>query len=318
VGLHDHFGGQFRARDAEVFAAVRASAASPQEVWAAAPDAAGAPAWKQVSNLNPQVVRYTLGETRELRWQAPDGLELRGQLVLPVGYQEGQRVPLIAWVHGGPAWLWMHGFYGASRQPAQLFANHGYAVLLANPRGSTGWGVGFTEANIGDFGGRDYDDIIGGVDHVIAQGIADPDRLGIAGWSYGGFISAWAITQTDRFKAASVGAGIVNWRSFHGVAEIGSWDAISLRADPYELGGIYDQRSPLTHIRNARTPTLILHGADDNIVPASQSYELFRALKDQGVPTELVIYPREPHGFRERAHNLDRLRRYLDWFARYL
>jgi dipeptidyl aminopeptidase/acylaminoacyl peptidase len=265
-----------------------------------------------------QLCSLALGETRVLRWQGSDGMAMQGLLILPVGYQEGQRVPLITWVHGGPAWLYTHSFYGAGRYPQQMFAGAGYAVLLANPRGSAGWGVEFTEANIGDFGGCDYEDIIAGVDHVIALGIADPARLGIGGWSYGGFMTAWAVTQTNRFKAAMMGAGICNWRSFHGVAEIGTWDQISYRASPYEQGGRYDSFSAIHYVDRVTTPTLIVQGADDIIVPVGQSYEFFRALKDHGVPTELVVYPREPHGFRERGHNIDRLRRFLAWFQRYL
>nr|HRC78066.1 S9 family peptidase [Kouleothrix sp.] len=271
-----------------------------------------------VSSVQPLAGQHALGATRRLRWRARDGNSIEGQLILPVGYREGQRAPLIVWVHGGPAWLWMHGFYGAGRLAPQLFAGAGYAVLLPNPRGSIGWGVAFTEATIGDYGGHDYQDIIDGVDHLVALGIADADRLGIGGWSYGGFMSAWAVTQTDRFKAAIMGAGICNWRSFHGVAAIGAWDRIGLRADPFASGGRYDERSPIHYVHNVRTPTLILHGDSDTIVPPSQGFEFFRALKDRGVPTELVIYPREPHGLRERAHNLDRLRRYMAWFKRYV
>jgi dipeptidyl aminopeptidase/acylaminoacyl peptidase len=274
--------------------------------------------WQQRTQFHSQLCGLALGETRVLRWRGSDGMAMQGLLILPVGYQEGQRVPLITWVHGGPAWLYTHSFYGAGRYPQQMFAGAGYAVLLANPRGSAGWGVEFTEANIGDFGGCDYEDIITGIDHVIALGIADPERLGIGGWSYGGFMTAWAVTQTNRFKAAMMGAGICNWLSFHGVAEIGTWDQISYRASPYEQGGRYDRFSAIHYVDRVDTPTLIVHGADDIIVPVGQSYEFFRALKDHGVPTELVVYPREPHGFRERGHNIDRCRRFLAWFQRYL
>ncbi len=274
--------------------------------------------WRQLTDLHPQAAELALGETRVLRWRSADGLEIQGLLILPVGYQAGRRVPLITWIHGGPAWLYTQGFYGAGRVPHQMFAGAGCAVLLPNPRGSVGWGVPFTEANIGDLGGRDFEDIMAGVDHVIDLGIADAERLGVGGWSYGGFMSAWAITQTDRFKAAMVGAAITNWRSFHGVASIGTWDQISYRADPYEQGGRYDQFSPIHYVDKVTTPTLIIHGENDPIVPVGQSYELFRALKDRGVPVELVVYPREPHGPLERMHNLDRLRRYLEWFMRHL
>jgi dipeptidyl aminopeptidase/acylaminoacyl peptidase len=335
VAFDERFSSRHIARATGAIAVLREDAARPQDIWFAqgigdrgwgmealsATPSTQHPspgAWRQLTHFHPQAGDLALGETRELRWQGSDGMPIQGLLILPVGYQAGQRVPLITWVHGGPAWLYTHCFYGAGRYPQQMFAGAGYAVLLANPRGSAGWGVEFTEANIGDFGGCDYVDIIAGVDHVIGLRIADPDRLGIGGWSYGGFMAAWAITQTQRFKAAMMGAGICNWRSFHGVAEIGTWDRISYRASPYEQGGRYDRFSPIHYVDRVSTPTLIAHGTDDIIVPVGQSYEFFRALKDHGVPTELVVYPREPHGFRERGHNLDRFRRYLEWFQRHI
>jgi dipeptidyl aminopeptidase/acylaminoacyl peptidase len=273
--------------------------------------------WRQLTRIQPPADDLALGETHVVRWRSDDGLEIQGLLLLPASYREGQRIPMITWIHGGPASLYTLGFNGAGRG-LQLFASAGYAALLPNPRGSTGWGVPFTEANIGDFGGHDFEDIMSGVDHVIALGIADPARLGVGGWSYGGFITAWAVTQTERFKAAIAGAPITHWRSFHGVAEIGTWDQIAYRASPYEQGGRYDRFSPIHYVDQAKTPTLLIHGQDDTIVPVGQSYEFFRALKDHGVPTELVVYPRESHGPRERAHQLDRLRRYLEWFQRYI
>jgi dipeptidyl aminopeptidase/acylaminoacyl peptidase len=338
VGFSESAGSRYIARDTGAIAVLREDATRPLDLWLAEPTNDQRPTtndeeegslvvgrsslvdleWKQLTQFHMQLRSLALGETRVLRWQGSDGMAMQGLLILPVGYQEGQRVPLITWVHGGPAWLYTHSFYGAGRSPQQMFAGAGYAVLLANPRGSAGWGVGFTEANIGDFGGCDYEDIIAGVDHVIALGIADPARLGIGGWSYGGFMTAWAVTQTNRFKAAMMGAGICNWRSYHGVAEVGAWDQISYRASPYEQGGRYDHFSAIHYVDRVTTPTLIVHGADDIIVPVGQSYEFFRALKDHGIPTELVVYPREPHGFRERGHNIDRLRRFLAWFQRYL
>ncbi|MEO7908264.1 MAG: S9 family peptidase [Roseiflexaceae bacterium] len=344
VAFGESASSRYIARDTGAIAVLREDAARPLDLWLAEPQelrvagwelGAASPVanpassvlsrqssvlsdWKQLTHFHPQLGGLALGETRVLRWRGSDGMAIQGLLILPVGYQAGQRVPLITWVHGGPAWLYTHSFYGAGRYPQQMFAGAGYAVLLANPRGSTGWGVDFTEANIGDFGGCDYEDIIAGVDHVIALGIADPERLGIGGWSYGGFMTAWAVTQTNRFKAAMMGAGICNWLSFHGVAEIGTWDQISYRASPYEQGGRYDRFSAIHYVDRVITPTLIVHGADDIIVPVGQSYEFFRALKDHGVPTELVIYPREPHGFSERGHNIDRFRRFLAWFQRYL
>ena len=296
------------------WAFIRDDSTAPPELWML--DAADT--WHQLTHIHGEVETMALGETRTVRWSAPDGTPIQGLLILPVGYREGQRVPLVTWVHGGPAWLSAHGFYGTGRYVQQSLAGRGMAVLLPNPRGSVGWGRAFGEANIGDLGGADYGDIMAGVDHIVALGIADERRLGIGGWSYGGYMSAWATTQTARFAAAIVGAAIINWRSFHGTASIGTWDAISYRASPFQIGNVYDSFAPIAHVANVSTPTLILHGSDDTIVPVTQGYEWFRALKDRGVPVELVVYPREPHGFMEHPHVLDRSRRYIDWFVQYL
>ncbi len=312
VRFDETLDGSYLAADGTL-AVVREDANSPADVWVWR-----AGEWQQRTHLHPQLAGLALGETRLLHWQSPDGLAVQGQLLLPVGYVEGQRVPLVVWVHGGPADLFTRGFYGAGRYMMQIFAGMGYATLMTNPRGSTGWGAAFLEANIADFGGGDYQDIVAGVDYVIGLGIADAERLAIGGWSYGGFMAAWAIGQTQRFKAALAGAAITNWRSFHGTADIGAWDQISLRATPYAVGNIYDQRSPITYAAQITTPTLILHGQNDIIVPASQGMELYRALCDHGIPAEMALYPREPHGLQERAHILDRSRRYIAWLKKYL
>jgi dipeptidyl aminopeptidase/acylaminoacyl peptidase len=202
------------------------------------------------------------------------------------------------------------------------WANHlaarGFAVFMPNFRGSTGWGIEFAESNLGDMGGKDFEDIMAGVDALIERGIVDPKRLGIGGWSYGGFLTAWAITQTSRFKAAVAGAAITNWLSFHGTSYLNRWDEIHYAANPFERGGVYDKFSPMNYIANATTPTLILHGEKDLDVPVSQGHELFRALKDRGIDTEMVIYPREPHGVGETPHVKDLITRLCDWFERYV
>jgi dipeptidyl aminopeptidase/acylaminoacyl peptidase len=159
-------------------------------------------------------------------------------LIRPVGYVAGRAYPLITWFHGGPTSVYNARFYG--NHTVGLLAATGFAVFLPNPRGSVGWGRAFAEANVGDLGGKDFGDILAGIDHLVEQGIANPDRLGVGGWSYGGFMTAWAITQTSRFKAAVAGAGIASWRSFHGVSHLTAWDAIHLAADPYELDGAFD------------------------------------------------------------------------------
>ena len=315
VAFGEDYDSHYLANDGTI-ALVRSDAQTPQELWVGR-DQSGAPEWQQLTHVNSHADGLALGETRTVRWQAADGLELQGILILPVGYEPGQRVPLVTWVHGGPAWLYTHSYYGGGRG-LQAWAGADMAVFLPNPRGSVGWGVPFLEANIGDFGGADYTDIISGIDYLIAEGIADADRLAIGGWSYGGFMAAWAIGQTTRFKAAIVGAAIINWRSFHGAAHIGLWDRISLRADPYAQGGVFDTRSPIRYVAQVATPTLIVHGADDRIVPVDQGYEFYRALKDHHVAVEMVVYPREGHPIGERLHQLDRLTRYLDWLTHYL
>jgi dipeptidyl aminopeptidase/acylaminoacyl peptidase len=172
---------------------------------------------------------------------------------------------------------------------------------------------------MGDMGGKDFQDIIAGIDYLVQQGTADPNRLGISGGSYGGFMTSWAVTQTERFKAAVECWGITNWVSFHGTSTLHKWDAIAYKADPYEANGAHRQFSPLTHIKHAKTPTLILHGELDQIVPVSQGYELFRALRDHNVESELVIYPREGHGpLLERKHLIDASMRIMEWFEKYI
>jgi dipeptidyl aminopeptidase/acylaminoacyl peptidase len=197
-------------------------------------------------------------------------------------------------------------------------ASAGYAVFLPNYRGSTGWGLAFAEANLGDMGGKDFDDMMLGVDSLVAAGIADPARLAVAGWSYGGFTAAWAVSQTDRFRAAVMGAGISHWLSFHGKSCLADWDAIHYAASPYERGGTFERFSPLTHHDQLSTPTLILHGENDQDVPVEQAYLFYRTLKDRNVPVELIVYPREDHAVKERAHQLDMSRRVLAWLERYL
>jgi dipeptidyl aminopeptidase/acylaminoacyl peptidase len=197
-------------------------------------------------------------------------------------------------------------------------AEAGYAVLMPNPRGSAGRGQAFARANLGDMGGGDLQDILAGVDALEAAGVVDGARVGIMGGSYGGFMAAWAITQTDRFRASVAMAAVTNWLSFHHTTNIGRFDELFLDADPYAPGSDYFDRSPVVHARRVTTPTLVMHGERDLCVPVSQGQELYQALADAGVPTELVLYPREGHGWREREHQLDGFRRIREWFDRYL
>lgn len=304
-------------RAGETVAMLRMDPASPTDVWIAPLEGDSLADWRRLTRLHPRTEEWEVGPTQTLRWTAPDGSSIQGLLALPPAYREGARVPLVVIVHGGPADLHAYSF---ATWWTPLLAARGMAVLLPNPRGSTGWGTAFVEANLGDMGGADWGDIMAGVDHAIARGIADPDRLGIGGWSYGGFMSAWAVTQTDRFKAAVMGAGIADWRSFHGGTNIPTWDALfygapGRPADPYDLSGPYARFSPLTHIDRVRTPTLILHGERDDCVPVGQGYQFLRALRDRGVPARLRVYPRARHGPTERAHARDIALKAVDWFA---
>jgi dipeptidyl aminopeptidase/acylaminoacyl peptidase len=201
----------------------------------------------------------------------------------------------------------------------QLLAANGFAVFQPNIRGSTGYGHDFLVMNREDWGGGDYKDVIAGVDYLIEQGITDADRLGIGGWSYGGYMAAWAVTQTDRFHASVSGAPMTDLASEYGTesASINAYDTWYL-GTPYENLDIFTQRSPVTHVKNTRTPTLILCGENDVTDPIGQCQQFYRGLKRYEVETELVIYPREGHGIREEKHQVDRLQRYLDWFKKYL
>jgi len=318
--------GQARfARAGDTIAALRQDTAHPVDLWTARLKGDHLGEWRRVTHLHPRCDAWDLREARTLRWRAPDGTAIQGLLALPPDVSsEAPRgpLPLVVLVHGGPAGLTAHTF-GAGGPWTRLLTARGFAVLMPNPRGSVGWGTAYTEANLGDMGGADFGDIMAGVDAAVAAGVADPARLGIGGWSYGGFMTAWAVTQTDRFKAAVMGAGIADWRSFHGVSNIPTWDALfygspGQPADPYEPAGPYARFSPLAHVGRARTPTLILHGEKDECVPVGQGYQFLRALRERGVPSAMTVYPRAGHGPRERAHQKDAATKAVDWFARYV
>jgi dipeptidyl aminopeptidase/acylaminoacyl peptidase len=268
--------------------------------------------WRSASALNGELALPELPECRELSWRAADGLEIEGLVVLPAG--EGPH-PAVVKVHGGPtaAYWWSFPHMGDVDLAAA-----GYAVFLPNPRGSAGRGQAFATANLGDMGGGDLGDILAGVDELVAQGLVDDDRVAVMGGSYGGFMAAWAVSQTDRFRASVAMAAVTNWLSFHNTTNIGRFDELFLDADPYSEGSDYWHRSPVVHARRVRTPTLVMHGALDLCVPVSQGQEMYQALAAAGVPTELVIYPREGHGWREREHQIDGDRRIREWLDRHV
>ncbi len=299
------------------FAAVIEDLTHPAEVFVG-DGVGGQVAWRRLTAISQPRLGVTLGEVRSISWQTADGLTLQGFLALPPGAKaRAEPLPLVTLVHGGPTGA-VRFDYQVGRW-ARVLADAGLAVFVPNYRGSTGWGLDFAESNVGDMGGRDFEDIMAGIDSLIAEGIADADRLGICGWSYGGYMTAWAIGRTDRFKAAMAGAAITDWRSFHGRSYLHTWDRKHYGdSDPYDADSAHARFNPFANIRAITTPTLFLHGELDWDVPVEQAYFMYRALKDLGVETQLVVYPREPHGFTEYAHRLDMITRIRDWMVDHL
>lgn len=275
-------------------------------------------AMRQLTHHNDELRTRTLGETRIIKWKNPkDGLEIEGLLTLPVGYKPGTRVPLVTFVHGGPASRFDQGFLGylGHIYAPQVMAANGFAVLRPNPRGTGGYGPAFRAANRNDWGGMDWLDINAGIDEAVRLGIADADRLGLMGWSYGGFMASWSIGKTERFKAISIGAPVVDLQSFHGTTDIRDFIPSYFRGLPPEL---LLEHSPLWHLRKIAAPVLIQHGEADERVPTSQGIMLYRRLQELGVDVTLVTYPRTPHVPREPRLRLDVARRNVAFFSRLL
>jgi dipeptidyl aminopeptidase/acylaminoacyl peptidase len=287
------------------------SATTPPELWLW--DQKNSP--QQVSHLNDSWKQFTLNAPEFYKYKSFDGLVIEAALLKPAGADAKNKLPLIALIHGGPTSNWQDSI----EVWGQLLAARGYAVFYANIRGSVGYGQKFIEMNRGDWGGGDFKDVMWGVKDLIDRGIADPSKLGIGGWSYGGYMAEWAVTQTNDFKAAVSGAGLSNLISEYGSEEHPSYDEWFYGV-PYESDSLvrYLNSSPFTQLRNAKTPTLILQGDADTTDPLGQSQELYRGLKHYGVETRLVMYPREPHALREEKHLLDRLNRMLAWYETYV
>jgi dipeptidyl aminopeptidase/acylaminoacyl peptidase len=257
---------------------------------------------------------FALAKAEAITWKGADGWTIEGILTYPLEYQAGQKVPLILQVHGGP-----HGRYSKTFSTGtQIWAARGYAVLQGNPRGSSGRTLEFSSANVKDWGGKDFQDIMKGVDHVIALGVADPDRMGVMGGSYGGFMTFWTVTQTDRFKAAIGHAGISDWYSFYGQTDIPNLLEFGFGGDPWETKRVYEKYSPIEFAANAKTPLLITHGEQDRRVPISQAEQYYRTLKKMGKTVEFLRYPREGHGIAEPRHRIHLDSEQEAWFARFI
>jgi dipeptidyl aminopeptidase/acylaminoacyl peptidase len=259
---------------------------------------------------------YHLPRQEIVTWTSPDGTAIEGVLTYPLDYQEGQRCPLIVQIHGGPKSRATVVLQAYSMPP--VWSAEGYAVLQPNYRGSEGYGNAFAIASRRDLGRGDFADILTGVDHCIAQGIADPERLGIMGGSYGGFLTNWAIGHTDRFRAAISLFGIFHLQTDYSNSDLSRWDTDYLGAAYWEDPEIYHRLSPGSYVQQIKTPTLILHGDEDTNTFISNSKELYQALRQRGVTTQFVHYPREGHGLQEPNHRLDEIRRCLAWMDRFV
>jgi dipeptidyl aminopeptidase/acylaminoacyl peptidase len=298
------------ARDGKTSALVRQSFEHPPEIWTGEIGS-----WKQFTNANREI-HPSWGQGKSLHWKS-DEFTIQGWLLYPRDYEPAHRYPMIVSIHGGPA---------ASRKPSwsrggsdtSLYSADGFFVFYPNPRGSFGQGETFTRANVKDFGYGDLRDIMSGVDLILKTLPVDKDRLAVMGGSYGGYMTMWTVTQTNRFRAAVAIAGIANWQSYYGENGIDQWMIPYFGASVYDDPAVYAKSAPITFIKNVKTPTLIMVGERDRECPPPQSFEFWHALKTFNVPTELVIYENEGHGFRQPGHRLDAAKRTAAWIRKYL
>lgn len=273
----------------------------------------------QITHFNDEFARIPTGRTERINWKSKDGRAIEGLITYPVGYKTGIKVPMIVNIHGGPAGVFQQNYIGGRGvYPLATFSSRGYAILRVNPRGSSGYGTEFRRANMKDWGVGDYEDIMSGVDKAIEMGVANPDRLGVMGWSYGGYMTSTIITKTKRFKAASAGAPVTNLMSFNGTADIPGFVPDYFGGQSWDLPDVYSKHSAMFNIKGVTTPTLIQQGDADIRVPISQGYELYNALKQQGVPTRMLVLPRQPHGPTEPRMQLAAMKSNLEWFEKYL
>ncbi len=296
------------ARDGMTSAIIRSSFRRPPEVWAGAIGA-----WKQVTHRN-DTAKVTWGEARSVHWKS-DAFDVQGWLLAPAHVEAARKYPVIVWIHGGPASA------SQARWPderAALLSAKGYFVFFPNPRGSYGQGEAFVRANVKDFGYGDLRDVLAGLDAIMAEAPVDGGRAGVWGWSYGGYMTMWTVTQTQRFKAAVTGAGIADWVSYYGENDIDQWMIPYFGASVYDDRAVYNRSAPISFIKNVKTPTLVLVGERDGECPAPQSFEFWHALRALGVETQLVVYPDEGHSFQKPAHKRDVARRLVAWFDAHL
>jgi len=302
--------GSFSA-DRSKAAVIYSTPQQPADIWVT--DVPGNNA-RQLTDFNPWIKDIALAKSEVIKWKSKDGLEIEGILYLPADYKQGTRIPLILHIHGGPAGSFTYNFNGIYH----VYAGLGYGTLAPNVRGSTGYTDALMRGNMRDLGGGDYWDLMTGVDAVIERGIADPNKLGVKGWSYGGVLGGWTITQTNRFKAASLGAMVADWASEYAMGfnhDVKLW---YIGGTPWENPEGYRKMSSYTYIKNATTPTILFHGERDTTCTIGQSMMFYQGLKDRGVPTRFIRFPREPHGLREPRHIRLRDVEEIAWMQKYI
>jgi len=296
--------------DGKFAAAARSSFENAPEVWFGPVGQ-----WHQLTSYN-AAQQTAWGKVEKLEW-TNEGLNIQGCLLPPKQVEAGKRYPMIVLIHGGPSSAMVPFWPSQFALPAVL-ASQGYYVLMPNPRGSYGQGEDFTRANVKDLGGGDLRDILAGVDNALAHYPIDSNRLGVTGWSYGGYMTMWTVTQTKRFRCAMAGAGIANWQSYYGQNLIDKWMIPFFGASVYDDPAAYEKSSPIHFIKNVTTPTLVVVGERDAECPAPQSYEFWHALKTLGVATQLIVYAGEGHRFTNPTNRVDLQDRTVAWFDKYL
>ncbi len=294
----------------EEAAVIRSSWSTPPEVWAGPIGS-----WHQISRENAGI-KVEPVRAESVSWKS-DSFDVQGWLVYPRNYDASKRYPMIVSIHGGPAWIFTPG-WAATDFDLTAFSELGYFLLFPNPRGSYGQGERFTQANRRDWGFGDLSDIVAGVDKVVAGYPVDTNRVGIIGWSYGGSTAMFAVARTHRFRAAVAGAAACNLVSYYGENSIDQWMLPYFGASVYDDPAAYVRNSALTYVKGATTPTLLLVGERDGEAPPAQSFEFWHALKTLHVPTQLVVYPGEGHGFDKHEDRVDLIERSLEWFMRYM
>ena len=304
-------------QDGSQIVAAREANGEPPEVATLITEPHTAPHWLSLTEFNAPLAHRPVPDQRHVRWQSEDGLDVEGLLLTP--RDAVTPLPLVVYVHGGPTNAWTstfaHGLYAGD---ALGLAEDGFVVLLPNPRGSTGRGDDFMQANLGDMGGGDLEDLLAGVRALVADGTVDPARVGITGASYGGFMAAWGAVRSHIFAASVAVSSVTNWLSFHLTTGVGRFDEMFLAGSPYDRDGPYLDRSPVMHAPGCAVPTLVLHGDADLCTPVGQAHELYQALAEAGCEVELAIYPRGGHDLVERDHLRDANLRTRAWFLRHL